>query len=107
LDPTKFDQSVVRAGRTADERAALKRAAKLEVFSPIFTTEVGGISDAVSAGDFAKAGYANPEVKAKRINYVVNLLGSTQKTAEQINRAAAFLAGVPYGQSRSACHGPR
>jgi len=92
LDATKFDQEVVKAGRTVDERAALRRAAKLEVFSPIFTTEVGGISDAVSASDLAKAGYKNADTTARRLNYVVNLLGRPQKTAEQINRAAAFLA---------------
>jgi hypothetical protein len=92
LDPRKFDESVVKAGRNADERAALKRAAKIEVFSPIYTTEVGGISDVVSAGDLARAGYKNADTKAKRINQVVNLLGRPQKTAEQFNRAAAFLA---------------
>ena len=92
LDATRFDEAVVNAGRTADERAALRRAAKIEVFAPIFTTEVGGISDAVSARDFAERGFKNADTLAKRTNYVVNLMGRPQKTAEQINRAAAFLA---------------
>lgn len=84
--------------RNPAEISALARAARLEIFTPILTTEAGGISDVNVREALVARGIKNAEAWQKRADWLINLSGLPQRTAETMNRAVTFLAAYRLAQ---------
>jgi hypothetical protein len=97
-DTKNFDNVIVNAGRTPAERAALRRAAQLGAFPPAMTVDMGAISEGVRTQTLIDAGIPKAATVAKNFNRLLNLFGKPQQAAEQVNRAAAFLAAFRLAQ---------
>lgn len=101
-DIKNFDNAIVNAGRTPAERAALRRAAQLGAFPPAMTVDMGAISEGVRTQTLIDAGIPKAASVAKGFNTLLNLFGKPQQAAEQVNRAAAFLAAFRLAQANPA-----
>lgn len=84
-----FGKAIAKVAKSPTEASVLERAAKLDVFMPLYTTESRG---QVTADTMRRAGSKNPTKSAHAVNTVAKLLGKFQQTAEQVNRAVTFLA---------------
>ena len=71
------------------EKAAYTKAMKVGTLSPLFTNESRG---QVSVEGMRRMGFKNPSGAADNLNKLARLGGSLQQYAEQVNRAATFLA---------------
>lgn len=101
-DTKNFDNAIVNAGRNPAERAALRRAAQLGAFPPAMTVDMGAISEGVRTQTLIDAGIPKAASVAKGFNTLLNLFGKPQQAAEQVNRAAAFLAAFRLAQANPA-----
>ena len=83
-----FDTAMQEVGRNAAEKAAIAKAVRFEVFSPLNTTESRGQATAAAMGKVFK----NGRQAADNINKVARLLATPQQVFEQANRASTFIA---------------
>jgi hypothetical protein len=83
-----FGEALQEVAKNADERDAIAKAARFEVFAPLYTTESRGQATAAAMGKVFK----NGRVAADRVNMVAKWLAFPQQFFEQGNRATTFLA---------------
>jgi len=92
FDSSKFGDAIANAGRTVDERQAIKRAAKMGVLTPYNTTEIGAGRVILNTAKLKEKGIPFPGAVAKYGSLMLNIFNRPQHTTEQMNRATAFIA---------------
>lgn len=96
---TYLKDVIKQLARNPAEAKALADAARLDVFTPIHTTQLGGVTEINIEEGLRRRGVKNAKKIQDAFETVLNLSGLPQRTIETMNRLTTFLAAYRVAQA--------